>query len=340
MLRWLYLPVGGQFTRAALQRAIGVFSLTELFGNILGAIGYIAVAGFISVWAHRAETEKGRAAKMGLYLTFGFLWFILFLVGASGAVNALRAGNDPSATHLFLLGGGVAAGIALIPYLRRPLARILPFDANSYPDMIALMFVLQAGVLAVFSMFVELDELTQVQYSRLIIDAITFAAIAYIGVGLFTTRTFRDATARLGLVRPTLRDIGIALGCVFIALAVSVGSSLLVEWLQPEVAERLQDTMTNLTGDLDIFWAALAIGVCAAVGEELLFRGAIQPRFGIVLTSLVFAVLHVQYDASLLIVGLFFASVVFGLERKYVNTTACVITHAVYNFIAVLATFA
>lgn len=314
--------------------------MTELLASILGAVGYIAVAGFISVWAYRAETEKGRAAKMGLYLTFGFLWFILFLVGASGVVNALRAGNDPGTTQLFLVASGVAAGIALIPHLRRPLARILPFDGDSYPDMIALLFILQAGVLAGLTLFIEPAELPQVRYSQLIIDALTFSAIAYIGVGLFTTRTFRSATERLGLERPTGREVGIALGFVVIALAVSFGSSLLVEWLQPEMTERLEETLTNMTGDLDIFWAAVAIGICAAVGEELLFRGAIQPRFGIVLTSLLFAVLHVQYDASLLIVGLFFAGIVFGLERKYVNTTACIITHATYNFIAVMATFA
>jgi membrane protease YdiL (CAAX protease family) len=206
--------------------------------------------------------------------------------------------------------------------------------------MIALLFILQAGVLAGLALFIEPTDAPQVAYSELIINALTFASIAYIGVGLFSTRTFRDATARLGLVRPTGLDVGIALGCVVIALAVSVGSSVLVQWLQPEMAERLEETLTNLTGDLDIFWAAAAIGICAAVGEELLFRGAIQPRFGIVFTSLVFAVLHVQYEASLLIVGLFFAGIVFGLERKYVNTTACIITHALYNFIAVMATFA
>ncbi len=314
--------------------------MTDLLASILGAVGYIALAGFISMWARRAEAEKGRAAKMGLYLTFGFLWFILFLIGASGVVNAWRAGEDPGTTQLFLVVSGIAAGIALIPYLRRPLARILPFDGDSYPDMIALLFILQAGVLAGLALFIEPTDAPQVAYSELIINALTFASIAYIGVGLFSTRTFRDATARLGLVRPTGRDVGIALGCVVIALAVSVGSSVLVQWLQPEMAERLEETLTNLTGDLDIFWAAAAIGICAAVGEELLFRGAIQPRFGIVFTSLVFAVLHVQYEASLLIVGLFFAGIVFGLERKYVNTTACIITHALYNFIAVMATFA
>ncbi len=276
---------------------------------------------------------------MGLYLTFGFLWFILFLVGFSGIVRALRAGEDPSATYLFLATGGIVTGIALIPHTRRFLAKFMPFDPNSYTDMVALMFSMQAAVLAVFSMFADVDVSPRVEYAQLVVNAFTFVAIAYISVGLFIRRSFREATERLGLVRPTARDVVLALGFAVIAFVVSFGSSLLVEWLQPEVADRIEETLRNMTADLDIFWAAAAIGICAAVGEELLFRGAMQPRFGIVFTALVFAVLHVQYEPSLLIVGLFAAGIVFGLERKYVNTTACIITHAVYNFVAVLVTF-
>lgn len=313
--------------------------MTDVLANVLGAVGYIAVAGFISVWAHRAQTEEGRAAKMGLYITFGFLWFVLFLVGFSGVFNAWRSGNDPSTTNAFLLASGVATGIALIPQLRKQLARIMPFDANSYPDMVGLMFILQAGVLAIFSTFADTETTVEVSYSSLVIDALTFAAIAYLAVGYLVTRTFKNATERLGLVKPTFRQVWIALGFVVIALFVSYTSSFLVEVLQPNLYDRLNETLTEMTGDLDIFWAAVAIGLCAAIGEELLFRGAIQPRFGIIFTSLVFAVLHVQYEPSLVLVGLFFAGVTFGLERKYFNTTTCIITHAVYNFLAVLVNF-
>ena len=52
----------------------------------------------------------------------------------------------------------------------------------------------------------------------------------------------------------------------------------------------------------------------------------------------VFALLHgAQYGLNASIVGLFLVTVVFGLERKYVNTTAAMITHALFNFIQVAA---
>ena len=311
--------------------------MTDILSSVLGLIGYVAVAGFISMWAHRAQTEHGRAAKMGIYLTFGFLWFILFLVGASGIVNAWQAGNDPGAGSILLTALGVAAGIALIPWLRKPLAKILPFDGNSYRDMVALMFILQVPIALVGLSYMNDESSTSIEIHLLIVNALAFVAIAYLGVGFLINRSFATATKRLGLVRPSLRDIGIALACVVLALMASVASTILLEIFQPELVEDLQETLMELPGDINVFWAALLIGLTAAVGEEILMRGAIQPRFGIIFTSLVFALLHVQYGLSFAMVGVFFAGIVFGLERKYVNTTACIITHMIYNFIAVMA---
>lgn len=310
--------------------------MDSIFPDVLGAIGYIAIAGFISMWTHRAQAEEGRAAKMGLYLTFGFLWFIVFLVGLSRLVNEIGTVDGVSAASVTLVLLGVAAGVALIPHIRRLLAKIMPFDPDSYPDMIALMFILQITIAFVGLSFVGDVEDQAVQVHQLLINAFTFVAVAYLGVGFLVNRSFRDATKRLGLVKPSGRDIVIALGCVVAALAVSILSSVLIEVVQPDLVDQLEDTLTELPGDLNVFWAAALIGLTAAVGEEILMRGAIQPRFGIIFTSLIFAVLHVQYGFNVVIVGVFLAGIVFGLERKYVNTTACIITHMLYNFIAVL----
>jgi membrane protease YdiL (CAAX protease family) len=52
----------------------------------------------------------------------------------------------------------------------------------------------------------------------------------------------------------------------------------------------------------------------------------------------VFAVLHApQYGLNFAILGLFGVSVVLGLLRARFGTTAAMITHALYNFLAVLA---
>jgi uncharacterized protein len=311
--------------------------LTDILASVLGLIGYVAVAGFISMWAHRAQAEHGRAAKMGIYLTFGFLWFILFLVGASGIANAIQAGDDPGAGSILLTTLGVAAGVALIPWLRKPLAKILPFDGNSYPDMVALMFILQVPIALVGLSYMNDESSSSIEIHLLIVNALAFVSIAYLGVGFLINRSFANATQRLGLVKPSVRDVVIAIVCVFLALMASVVSTILLELFQPELVDDLQETLTELPGDINVFWAALLIGLTAAVGEEVLMRGAIQPRFGIIFTSLVFALLHVQYGLTFAMVGVFFAGIVFGLERKYVNTTACIITHLIYNFVAVMA---
>jgi len=40
----------------------------------------------------------------------------------------------------------------------------------------------------------------------------------------------------------------------------------------------------------------LLLGLSAGIGEEITLRGALQPKLGLALTSLLFAALHVQYS--------------------------------------------
>ena len=75
----------------------------------------------------------------------------------------------------------------------------------------------------------------------------------------------------------------------------------------------------------------VSIGLAAAVGEEPIFRGALQPRFGLVLSSLLFALVHSQYGISLATVIVLALGLVLGIIRQRTNTTTSIITHAVYN---------
>ena len=81
---------------------------------------------------------------------------------------------------------------------------------------------------------------------------------------------------------------------------------------------------------------ALALGILAGVGEELLFRGAVQPRYGLLLTALLFTVVHVQYELSIVTLGVFGLAILLGIERRRLGTSACIVTHALYDAIAVL----
>jgi membrane protease YdiL (CAAX protease family) len=77
----------------------------------------------------------------------------------------------------------------------------------------------------------------------------------------------------------------------------------------------------------------LLLSVIVAIGEEVFFRGALQPIFGNVLTTIIFTALHTQYTltpATILIVA---TSLALGWLRSRYSTSASIIAHFVYNFI-------
>jgi membrane protease YdiL (CAAX protease family) len=80
----------------------------------------------------------------------------------------------------------------------------------------------------------------------------------------------------------------------------------------------------------------LVIGLGAALGEESLFRGAVQPVLGIIPTSLLFAALHIQYGPSVSLVYVLVLAFGLGFLRKRINTSAAFVAHASYNFLSVV----
>lgn len=305
---------------------------------VLIIVVWIGIAAFFALWIHRAEGN--RALTMGLYLVFGGIAWFGFLFGAGSNYRDWREGQgftERSTTWMVI---GLVIALALIPQTRRLLAHIIPFDPNDKPDMVGLAILGATGAIALIRLFFDssagVDE--QATYGELLAQALVFVALALLAVGIYIKRTPREALLRLGVVRPTLRQVGIAISAVFVAFALAIVASVLVKYLQPDAYDRIQNNMEEITAGLSSVWGALAIGLSAGIGEEILFRGAVQPRFGLIFTSLVFALLHIQYEASFITLGVFGAGIVFGLERKYMNTTSSIITHALYNTIAVLLT--
>jgi membrane protease YdiL (CAAX protease family) len=79
----------------------------------------------------------------------------------------------------------------------------------------------------------------------------------------------------------------------------------------------------------------LLLGLSAGIGEEITLRGALQPRLGLFWTSLLFAVLHVQYSWFGIAV-IFAIGVILGVIRNRTNTTVAMAIHTLYDIIAVL----
>ncbi|CAA9432257.1 MAG: hypothetical protein AVDCRST_MAG78-1776 [uncultured Rubrobacteraceae bacterium] len=177
-----------------------------------------------------------------------------------------------------------------------------------------------------------------------VVSQLPFVIVALCGVGLRVRRNFRETLLRLGYGPLTLGQLAIVPLFIVAALALEAGFNVLFSWLQPELFESVGEISEGLfSADALSLPAAilfgLLIGVGAAVGEETLFRGAVQPALGITLTSVLFASIHFQYGPSVVLVHVFVLSVGFGLLRKYINTTATFLAHAGYNFTLVVLSY-
>jgi membrane protease YdiL (CAAX protease family) len=153
-------------------------------------------------------------------------------------------------------------------------------------------------------------------------------------VGLWVGRDLRAVRERLGLGGLNVRHAAIALAGLVAVCGLNAGT----EWVERTYFHALwlrdQDMVKLIAADLSV-GAAILLGVSAGVGEEILVRGALQPRVGLFWASLLFAAAHVQYTwfGMLTIVGL---GVTLGVVRKRANTTTAIIVHGLYDIIAAL----
>ena len=162
-----------------------------------------------------------------------------------------------------------------------------------------------------------------------------YVVLAFAAVGLRVRRDWRGSLERLGLTALRPAD-GLTIAAGVLALWLFNSGS---EWLERREFHALW------AGD-EAFGAALAgamgpglmllLGLSAGIGEEITLRGALQPKLGIALTSLLFAALHVQYSwygmLSILVFGL-----ILGVIRKRSSTTAAILVHALYDLLAMAA---
>ena len=291
----------------------------------------------ISAWSHLAQTN--RPLRIALYLVILAISGIMMLIGiVSSSVNISGTTGNVSYTSLLVLVTGIAVGLPLFRPFRLALSRVMPFDPDSTADMTGLSVLLGT---AIYFGGTSLNsganvDVSSVSATELVSQALTFVFIAYFGVGYLINRGFTGATGRLGLKAITGRQFFGAVLLVLGLFAVTFLASVLTYFFEPNLQKQIQENLGTMTQNISSFGGALLLGISAGVGEEILFRGAVQPRYGIVFTSLVFASLHVQYGFSLTILGIFFVSILLGIERRRVNTTASVVTHVVYDVIAVL----
>jgi membrane protease YdiL (CAAX protease family) len=233
----------------------------------------------------------------------------------------------------------VLGALPLIPAVRRGLAHWLEIEPTSCVHTTALAFAVYfVGLtLAQVALIGDLSKLTSVEARLSVLDTLAttlpLALMALAGVGFLMRRDFRATLERLGLSWITSRQWGLVILVILLFLAFDCTVLWVWQQLWPASHTLVGDITTNLFSDLVKPLAALAVGLSAGIGEELLFRGALQPRFGLVLTSLLFAIGHAHYGLSPAMVEVFIVGLVLGLVRLRANTTTCLVIHAGYDFL-------
>jgi hypothetical protein len=237
---------------------------------------------------------------------------------------------------------GLLAFLPLIPVVRRVLARWLPIDPASIVHMTALAFVIyQLGLsLGQLALIGDLENLTDVELALTVGDVLLtglpFVFFALLGVGLLIRRDGPHTWERLGLRWPTWRQLVAAAAITLLLLAFDTAVSLAWQEVDPASYDLLERVTENIFGNLATVGGALALGLSAGISEELLFRGAVQPRLGLLLATLLFTVGHLQYGLTAATLEIFIIGLVFGLVRKRSHTTICILIHAGYNTIGTL----
>ncbi len=81
----------------------------------------------------------------------------------------------------------------------------------------------------------------------------------------------------------------------------------------------------------------LALAMTAGAVEEAFFRGFLQPRIGILLSTLFFAMAHLSYGQPFLLVGVTLLSLLYGvLTRMRQTIVPAMVAHAVFDAIQLL----
>lgn len=165
--------------------------------------------------------------------------------------------------------------------------------------------------------------------------------VALLGVGLFIRRNERQTLERLGLRWPTGRDVVVGLGgavlLLIVVYAMAYGISLIVPptTLDEQYAAVEAINAPMVASLMVAFLSALIYGM----SEEILYRGALLPIFGLIPTTLLFMLVHVQYLFTPAMAIIFVVGLALGLLRQRVSTTAAIITHVAYNVLPFILIF-
>lgn len=285
-------------------------------------------------WFHRFYEWMLLAFNVPAFL----LGVILSTVPNQRLTEVVQLDLDFTSLGAWLIVMAIWGSLAALPGFRRFLGRwSKTFNPNSavHATALALIGYLIGNTLATLSQG-GLEGLAMTAEEASLLDVLAsqflFAALALMGVGIFIRRGGSSLRQRLGLERPTRAQLFLGLSAILVLVVAQAVAGYAWTLIDPQQAELLDEISATLLGDIDSVWEWFLLALATGFGEELLFRGALQPIFGLTATSLIFAIAHVQYGLTPVTVFVFFLALVLGLIRHRTNTTVAIFVHFGYNF--------
>jgi len=319
---------------------------------------YVALLTYLANIQHLTGRYAGvvRSLMVGLLVIMGSAGVSVLLTAQYVARDA-PAGQAPisvAGAFAFFLAALILSGVgyALIQSetlrlrLKQTLFKHTRYDPQSPLHTLGILLAFVV-VLMVVSTFLEsggqeglaesVNQATN-QFETVLLNGTIFLMLAFLAVGLYIRRDANATLQRLALPMPgqTEWSVGLVVGVGLFLLA-QAGAILWFAVSAPDVFESQSSTSQAIFQQLN---QSLIIGFLVAlmtgVAEEILFRGVLQPVYGLIPTSIFFVAVHVQYTLTPASLILFLVTLGFGWLRLRFNTTTAVIAHIVYNAIPFL----
>ena len=159
---------------------------------------------------------------------------------------------------------------------------------------------------------------------------LAFALAALLGVGWGVRRRLPDVAKRLGFTRPSVNDflLGLAMSLIMFFATMLVGG--LVTLIFGSESGLSSGFNEQIIRHLPGVGGVILMGLASGIGEEMLYRGALQPVAGVWLTSFLFAISHIQYLSPAILV-IFVLGLILGYTRNRWGLNTAIWTHALYN---------
>lgn len=168
---------------------------------------------------------------------------------------------------------------------------------------------------------------------KLVIHLATLTLVGMTSIGLLVVSFFQDRS---------IYELLAGHSAIWLQLTLGVGVGLIAGWFAQKIVdqpfmEEVNLRYSRMIGELHLTWPqVIYVSLCAGIGEEILFRGALQPFLGIVLTALIFVAIHGYLnprDWRISIYGLFMTAVITilgWLTREY-GIMVAILAHTIID---------